>query len=294
MALIDLHTHSSASDGALSPSELAALAKKEGLAAVALTDHDTVEGIGEFLAAGRRLQMEVIPGLEISARRSEGKSMHLIGLYLDHRQQGLLKGLARLQRARAERNPRIVAKLNRLGIPLTMEQVEQIAGSGQVGRPHFASALVQMGVVADSNEAFRRFLAYGAAAYEPKFRLAPDRALALLRAAGGVPVLAHPGLLKLPLARLEELVAGLRPLGLEGIEAFYSEHQPSLSRELVRLAARQGLVVSGGSDFHGAHKPGIALGRGQGSLRVEYKWLAAIKQRHQEIAGQGRGRLHAS
>ena len=285
MDLIDLHTHSKASDGSLSPGELVALAREQGLAAVALTDHDTVEGLDEALEAGRGLGQEVVPGVEISVEAGLPGGLHLLGLYLDHHDQALQAALTRLQAARAQRNPRMVAKLNQLGVAITMAELTAISGGGQVGRPHFARYLVEKGVVGNSQEAFNRYLAAGKPAYVPKERMDPKEAMAVLRAAGGVPVMAHPGLLKLPRPQLEALIIRFQQMGMEGVEAYYSEHDPTLCQWLIRLAGRLGLVVSGGSDFHGAIKPQVALGRGKGGLAVPASLLGPLTRRRDLVRG---------
>ncbi|RJX28562.1 MAG: PHP domain-containing protein [Desulfarculus sp.] len=283
MTLIDLHTHTTASDGSLSPAALVAAAQEAGLAAVAVTDHDSIAGLAEALAAGQERGLEVVPGVEISLQRPGGGSMHLLGLWVDPEDPGLNQGLAWLQRARAQRNPRIVDRLNGLGVPLTLAEVQAAAAGGQVGRPHFAQVLVDKGVAANRQEAFGRFLKRGAPAYVDKARFAPAQGLALLRAAGGLPVLAHPGLLDLHPAVLEELLRELKGLGLEGLEAYYSEHDPALERRLLGLAARLELAVSGGSDFHGGLKPDIRLGTGLGTLRVPAALLAGLKARRRRM-----------
>ena len=289
MNIVDLHTHSTASDGSFTPRELVALAHKAGLQALALTDHDTVEGLDEALAAGQELGLTVIPGVEISIQ-GEGllgkpASLHVLGLWVDHRHPGLLAGLKLLQEARAQRNPQIVDKFNALGIPLTLAEVAAHAGGQLIGRPHFAQALLERGIVKDRGEAFARYLAAGAAAYVPKDRFPPEAGIAMLRAAGGVPVLAHPGLLKLPQFEMESLARRLMDLGLEGLEALYGEHDSATRLGLTRLAARLGLVTSGGSDFHGRAKADIALGTGRGDLRVPASLLTGLVERRDKVRG---------
>ncbi|MFH1060947.1 MAG: PHP domain-containing protein [Pseudomonadota bacterium] len=283
MDIIDLHTHTTASDGSLSPAELVAAAKSAGLAAVAVTDHDTMAGVPEALEAGARLGQRVVAGVEISLEGLGGQgmpaSMHLLGLFVDHTDPELQTGLARLQAARAQRNPRIVEKFNQLGIGLTLAEVQAFAGGELIGRPHFAQALMARGVVKNRGEAFARYLAAGKPAYMPKWRFPAAEGIAMLKKAGGVTVLAHPGLFKLGLAALEPLVVRLMEAGLQGIEALYSEHDPALAQALERLAARLGLAVSGGSDFHGSPKPDIALGIGRGRLRVPAALLAGLEAR---------------
>ncbi len=286
---IDLHTHTTASDGSITPGELVKAAAKTGLAAVAVTDHDTTEGLDEALDAGAALDVEVVPGVEISINGGPTGSMHLVGLYLDHHQPHFEQTMTRLQQARAQRNPRIVGKLNELGFAVTMEQIASYSGGGQIGRPHFAQALIDIGAVSNRQEAFNRFLGNGKPAYVAKARLDAPEAIALIRGAGGVPVLAHPGLLKAHPAALERLLAELKGCGLEGVEALYSEHDEITTKRVADMAGRLGLVVSGGSDFHGAPKPDIILGFGLGTLRVPASLLTAIKQRRDKIRATAEG-----
>jgi predicted metal-dependent phosphoesterase TrpH len=283
MEYIDLHTHTTASDGSLSPAELVALADQAGLKAVAITDHDTVAGLEEAVKAGRGLEAEVVTGVEISIEVGLEGGAHLVGLWVLPSHKGLLNGLERLQQARRERNPRMLAKLNDLGLNLSMEEVLAQTGGGQVGRPHFAKALVAKGLASSLGEVFSRWLGAGAAAYVPKERMTSAEGIRLIREAGGVPVLAHPGLLALDRLGLESLLRKLKGLGLEGLEAYYSEHDEAIRRNLVSVAARLGLAVSGGSDFHGHSKPQVKLGQGKGDLRVPATLLAALRQRRDRI-----------
>jgi len=275
--LIDLHTHSTASDGTLRPAELARAAAQAGLAAVALTDHDTVDGLAEFLAAGRDLPLETVPGVEISMQ-GPSLSLHLVGLFVEPGRGDLTPGLSRLQKAREQRNAAMIQRLKELGIRLEMEEVAAASGGGLVGRPHFAQALIKRGVVRNMGEAFNRFLGAGKPAYVPKFRLEPREAIGLIRSAGGVPVLAHPGLVGIGWASLEKLVGDLKEAGLMGLEVYYSEHDANITRRLAGLAARLRLLVSGGSDFHGASKAGTALGSGKGNLAVPADLLPPLKR----------------
>ena len=289
MELMDLHTHTTASDGSLTPAELVAAARAAGLKAVAVTDHDTTAGLDEALAAGAEPGLQVVPGVEISVEAGLAGGVHVVGLFVEHHHPPLTAALERLQRARARRNPRMVERLNHLGIPVTLEEVAAFAGGDLISRAHFAQALVARGVVASRKEAFSRYLGAGKPAYVPKQRLSPQEAIALLRRAGAVPILAHPGLLPLERGPLEELVQRFREMGLEGLEAHYSEHDRPTRLWLERLAARLDLVVSGGSDFHGRAKPDIALGRGKGDLAVPLALLRAIAERRDRIRRQAGG-----
>jgi len=274
---IDLHTHSTASDGSYSPAEVVRLAKEGGLAAMALTDHDTVDGLPEAVAAGAELGVEVIPGVEISAQ-FPGGTMHILGLFVEYHNGRLDERLAVLKQARIDRNPRIIAKLNALGIPITMEKVDQISGGGQVGRPHIARALMEAGYVQDLQEAFDKYLGWHRPAYVSKFRFPPEAALAMIREAKGIPVLAHPFTLGLGSAyALKNLIIELKGLGLAGLEVYYSEHTPEQEALYLKLVRELDLQISGGSDFHGLNKPEITLGSMPSQDKLTYNLLEALK-----------------
>ena len=235
-------------------------AKAGGLTAMALTDHDTVDGLPEAVAAGETLGLEVIPGVEISAQ-FPGGTMHILGLYVDYHNGLLDQRLAVLKQARIDRNPQIIAKLNALGIPITMARVEEISGGGQVGRPHIARALQEAGVVTSIQQAFDLYLKKGGKAYAGKFRFPPDQALTMIREAKGIPVLAHPFTLNQGSAyALKNLVVQLKGQGLAGLEVFYSEHTPEQQARYLKLARELNLLITGGSDYHGLNKPEITLG----------------------------------
>jgi 3',5'-nucleoside bisphosphate phosphatase len=277
IAFIDLHVHSAASDGSYAPAEVVRLAKEGGLKAFALTDHDTVEGLPEAVAAGEKYGVEVIPGVEVSAR-FPGGTMHILGLAIDYTNGHLDERLAVLKHARTERNPQIVAKLNALGIPITMARVEAISGGGQVGRPHIARALLEAGYVANLQEAFDKYLGWHRPAYVSKFRFPQDEAIAMIRDVQGVPVLAHPFTLSLGSAyALRNQLIELKNLGLAGLEVFYSEHTPEQEALYLKLARELGLLVTGGSDYHGANKPEIALGHMRSQAKLTYELLTGLK-----------------
>ncbi|TSA07849.1 MAG: PHP domain-containing protein [Deltaproteobacteria bacterium] len=276
--LIDLHCHTTASDGSLPPAELVCKARESGLKAVAVTDHDTVEGVGEALAEGGRLNFEVIPGIEISAEIPSG-SMHILGYFIDHTSAELLAALRKLQDSRETRNQRIIEKLHSLHMEVSYEELLRVAGGGQVGRPHIAELLVQKGFVPGSQEAFDIYLKKGRPAYVEKFRLTPSEAIKLITRAGGMAVLAHPGSLKKSLKEVEKVVGELEAAGLKGLEVFYTEHAPEQTRGYQRIANKHHLIPTGGTDYHGDYKPGIKLGRGRGSLRIPYQLLADMKKK---------------
>lgn len=283
MQLIDLHVHSTASDGSYPPAEVVRLAKAGGLTAMALTDHDTVEGLPEAVSAGAEMGVEIVPGVEISAQYPGG-TMHILGLCIDFTNGHLDERLAVLKKARAERNPKIVAKLNALGLPITMAQVERVSGGGQVGRPHIARALMEAGLVKTIQEAFDIYLRFGGKAYVSKFRFPREEAIAMIRDVQGIPVLAHPFTLGLGSEMaLRTLLQELAALGLAGLEVYYSEHTPEQEARYLKLARELGLLVTGGSDYHGLNKPEIALGSMPCQAKLTYELLTALKSwRRQE------------
>lgn len=279
MRRIDLHTHSTASDGCLPPTELVERAAGLGLAALALTDHDTVAGLDEARAAAARTGVEFVAGCELSVLWPVG-FLHLLGLFLPERPGRLLAALDHLMDRRHDRNRRIVDKLNALGLDLAYAEVEAIAGGGSVGRPHLALAMQARGYVASVEQAFEQYLGRRGRAFVPKDQFTAEKALALLREEGATPVLAHPFSLRATGRVLENKVRKLKDLGLDGLECLYPEHSPDQTREYLRLAEKLDLAVTGGSDFHGAAvKPDIELGVGGGSLELPYALLDSLRER---------------
>jgi predicted metal-dependent phosphoesterase TrpH len=277
MGYVDLHLHTTASDGVMSPSEIVRYAKTKGLKAIAITDHDTIEGLEEGLSEGERIGFEVIPGIEISAEHSPG-SMHLLGYLFDIDHPLLKERLAYLQKARAERNPKIVEKLNRLGIEVSYEEVVKVSGGGQVGRPHFAQVLIDKGYVRSFQEAFDRFLKKGAPAYVEKFRFSSREALHFIKEASGVIALAHPKTLGLNgYSELESLLLQLVKDGLRGLEVYYPEHSALEVTRYKTLAERCGLVTTGGTDYHGLGGNGLDIGVGRGEMRLPYSMVVELK-----------------
>ncbi|MCY2929969.1 MAG: PHP domain-containing protein [Planctomycetota bacterium] len=266
--LVDLHTHSTASDGRVSPTELMGLADAAGLAAVALTDHDTVAGLAEAAQAAQAFpQLRFIPGIEVSVHPQQG-TMHILGLGIDPACPALLEMAASFLRGRRSRNPRIVEKLNALGLGISMADVFAVAGveasdeaSAVVGRLHVAEALRRKGFVQTTTEAFERYLARGKSAYVERARLGAARAIDAIHAAGGLALAAHPSQWGCEnFAQLEKVLRDLMTAGIDGLEAYHSDHSTFLTRHLLDLAARFNLAVVGGSDFHGSAKPGVSLG----------------------------------
>jgi hypothetical protein len=279
---IDLHTHTTASDGSFTPSQLVHHAREKGLRALAVTDHDTIDGNEEALGAGVREGLEVVPGIEISVDYSPG-SMHMLGYFIDTESQRLQEKLAMLQDSRSDRNPKIIEKLNALGLDITYDEVVQTSGGGQVGRPHIAQVLLKKGYTKTIQEAFDKYLGKGAPAYFDKFRLNAEDAIAMITDAGGVPVLAHPFTLKCKnQGELERLIKHLTDHGLQGLEVYYTEHNEQQITRYRLLAERNNLLLTGGSDFHGANMAGVELGTGRGSLQIPYVLFENLKTHWEE------------
>jgi predicted metal-dependent phosphoesterase TrpH len=274
--MIDLHVHSTFSDGSLTPEQLIEEARRIGLSAIALTDHDGMMGIERFLKAGQQAGIETVPGVEISVEVSSG-TLHMLGYYLDRDNITVVESLALIRGGREDRNKVILDRLNRLGAGLAWEDVAKFAGEDVVGRPHFAQAMVEKGFVKDKQDAFDRYLAKGKAAYVDRFRLSVEESVRMIRGAGGVAVLAHPSTLDLGTSALRDMLVSLKAVGLQGVEAYYSEHSPAQTDLYLRLAAELGLLVTGGSDFHGDVNPHIKLGRGFGQLAVPDNLLGPIR-----------------
>ena len=274
--MLDLHVHSSYSDGSETPETLVALAKAAHVRALALTDHDNVFGIPEFLAACREAEFLGIAGVEVSANVESG-TLHILGLGIYAGNEALRDALNEVLEGREERNMRIVEKLQDLGFNIAYDEVLEVAGEDVVGRPHFAQVMVARGWVDSIEEAFARYLEKGQPAYVDRFRFQPEEAIARIRDAGGVPVMAHPMSVTEDFAELREVVSKLTDAGLRGIEAYYNGHSPEETLECLRLAKRHGLLVTGGSDFHGESvKPGIRIGIGNGSLFVPDRLLEPL------------------
>jgi predicted metal-dependent phosphoesterase TrpH len=275
--MIDLHVHSNASDGMLSPSEVVRAAKQAGLSAVALTDHDTTAGLSEALVEAVRGGPEVVPGVELSLEFGPG-SLHLIGLFIDPEDAALDGLLRRLRQGRSERNLRIAARLGELGVPVTIEEVAALARGEVVSRPHFARALLRRGHVGSLKEAFDRFLRKNGPAYVERWRPGAKEAISAVRGGGGVAVLCHPHTLGLGEGEaLSECVAGLAALGLDALEAYYPDYDRRQSERFEALARRCGLLVSGGSDFHGPPVSESRLGTGRGGLSIPDGVLADLR-----------------
>ena len=278
---IDLHTHSTASDGTFSPAELIAEAKRAGLSALALTDHDTTNGLEEAMDAGRRLELEVIPGCELSVDYPKGQ-MHIVGLWLPVKPKILTEKLIYLRERRHSRNERIIQALQGAGIDIDYQDVKDLAGEASIGRPHIARILMDKGAVKDIQQAFDIYIGPQGKAYVPKDKLTPEVAIDILNREGATVILAHPFTLEISESQLRRELVRLKELGLHALEAHYPEHTPGQTTLYLQLCREYDLLVSGGSDFHGSVKPDILLGRGRSNLSLPYDLVQAMKDRRQQ------------
>jgi 3',5'-nucleoside bisphosphate phosphatase len=264
----DLHAHTTASDGTFTPRELVVLAKKNGLAAVAVTDHDTTGGLQEALQAGRELGVEVVPGIEISTE-FEGREVHVLGYFYDPENDALQELTQRMRDDRLTRMDRMIDKLNAAGLDITRDEVLEESKGGAIGRPHIARVLMNKGYVANIPEAFDKYLGSGKIGYVERLKLTPEHAVEVILGAGGVPVVAHPGLFD-----KDYLFDTLVPLGLVGLEASHPDHPEEKRTHYKALAQHHGLIATGGSDFHG----GGAEHRGDlGTVRVPLDTVEQLK-----------------
>jgi predicted metal-dependent phosphoesterase TrpH len=275
--VIDLHTHSTASDGSDPPARIAELAERAGCTAVALTDHDRLDGLAEASSRAKELGIELVPGCEISCQHQA--TMHLLVYFIEEGDGPLPDALRRLQRARDDRNRRLAEHLQGLGLPITYDEIIAEAGGEGAGRPHVAAILVRKGVVGSVQEAFDVWLGKGRPGYLDKERLTVADAIRLARESGALTSLAHPLTLGLDPAALEAAIGELAGLGLTALEAIYGRYSPADRAGLAAAAARHGLVVTGGSDHHGAYKPDIRVGVGTGDLDVPGAALEALRDR---------------
>ncbi|MBC8106070.1 MAG: PHP domain-containing protein, partial [Anaerolineae bacterium] len=262
---VDLHCHSTASDGTLVPRDVVRLAKDSGLSALALTDHDTVAGLREAAVHAADLGLDFLTGIEISCEFPRPGTMHMLGYGIDPDSATLRVLTTALLSARGDRNPQIVEKLNELGVNVTMDEWREEAKGGVLGRPHLAAILLRKGVVKSRQEAFDRYIGEGGVAYFDKERITSRRAITMIREAGGVAVLAHPTQLRREnFPQVETILKNLVDEGLAGVEVIHSDHDETWTRELERMADRFKILKTGGSDFHGSNKPDIQLGVARG------------------------------
>jgi len=254
----DLHVHTNASDGLFSPPEIIDMAYKAGLKGIAITDHDTLEGLAQAQAylGEKQIPMEFIPGVELNTEYKQTE-IHILGYYIDYQQGKLVNYLAQIKKQRGARAEQMVEKLNNLGFDVSFAQVESLAQGDSIGRPHIAMALIEKGYVSSVEEAFEKLLGQGKPAYVPRYKFLPQEAIALIKEAGGIAVLAHPGLVK-----EQRCVAEILKMGLDGIEVFYPQHTQEEIDYFLHLSRSNKLIITGGSDFHGIaeSKKGKSLG----------------------------------
>ena len=274
--IIDLHVHSTESDGTLTPEDLVAEAKKAELAAFALTDHDTCQGVGKAMPLAASAGIELIPGIELSTDY-HGKEVHIVGLYIDIENEQLLKKTAEYRKCRSERNALMVEALQKEGLSITMEELVAENPDCVITRANIARFLYEHGQIKSVREAFDRYIGDHCKCYVGRLKVASTDAVRLIKEAGGTAILAHPLLYGLSNTNLQKMIDELKPAGLDGLEAIYSTYTTGEEQQMKRLARENGLLISGGSDFHGSNKPDIALGRGLGLLYIPYSVLETIK-----------------
>ena len=282
--IIDLHAHSTASDGTYTPEEVAKLAKTIGLSAIALTDHDTIDGLEEFQKTGDLLGIETIPGIEFAAlwEKHHRPEIHIVGLGFNPRHPVLQERMKDIKESRDIRNQKMCEKLSSIGLKITLDEVSANAGGEIITRAHFANVLLQKGYIRKKEDAFSRYISTGLPGYVEREFLSPELCIRTIKEAGGAAVLAHPTLYGLNMEQLEELCEELIPYGLDGIECQYSTYSPAETKAITALAEKMRLLPSGGSDFHGKNKPNIHLGSGKSNLAIPYAFWEELKKRTQK------------
>lgn len=267
---VDLHLHSRFSDGLHTPADLVRMAVEKKLSAISLTDHDCLDGVKEAVAAGEKDGIEVLSGVELSCE-FRGRDLHILGYGVDPDHADFQGMLRRFRETRHQRGLRIIEKLNALGVSIDAEEVLKKSGEGSLGRPHIAAVLAEKGIVSNPVQAFDRYIAEGGPAYVPKYKMTPAEAIRYIRMAGGLAFMAHPGVF---LQNMEELYA-LMEEGFDGIEIYHPKHNPETVRRLNTIADMHGLLISGGSDYHGFATRDLPLG----ALDIPYDVLGRINQR---------------
>jgi predicted metal-dependent phosphoesterase TrpH len=275
---IDLHTHSLVSDGSDGPADLVKKAAKLGLAAVALTDHDSLDGLDEAEETARVLGIDFVRGVEIAVEDDFGE-LHLLGLWMPRPSARMREALAGMRQQRKNRNQAMFDALESNGLPLTGEEMRNVSESENLGRPHIALALVNKGYAANRKEAFDRYIGRNGTAFVPRALSSPREGIRLLRDEGATVALAHPfHSLSMTRERLDDLLSDFRAFGLTALEAYHNSHSAHHTRLCVDLAARHTLMLTGGSDYHGTNKEGVALGVGRGNMRVPLRVLSTLRE----------------
>ena len=285
MRRIDLHTHSLHSDGAQTPTDVVKTAADAGLSAIALSDHDCISGVQEAMDAGKALGVEVIPAVELSAQSDT--ELHILGYFVDIHNKKLQDAMAYALQVRDERQVEVCKKLNEQGFDITMDELrEEANGNAVLCRAHFAQIMVRKGYAESVKDAFNRYLSVGCYAYSNRQAFTGPEAVSLIREAGGIAVAAHLHLIKMPDDQLKEYLKSLIPYGLDGVEGYYTDYTPDMEQRYRAMAKELGLVISGGTDYHGANKPHISIGKGKGELEIPYSVLDGLRARHAEIYGK--------
>jgi 3',5'-nucleoside bisphosphate phosphatase len=275
---IDLHVHTNASDGCLTPTELVDLAKRHEVGVLAIADHDTVAGLPEARVAARRLGISLIPAIELSSH-APGSEVHVLGYFVDFSNPSLARELDALRSSREERAKAIVAKLNGLGLDIELARVQEIAGEGCIGRPHIAQALMEKGYCENFQEVFTKYLGFGGPAYVERLKLTPAEAIALINRCGGFASLAHPTTLN-----LGEMLPVLVAAGLAGLEVHYKDYTPLQREELARVARANHLIPTGGSDYHGIEQTEVLPGEAQVPPEVAEGLFSLARERGIDVA----------
>jgi len=296
--LIDLHTHTTKSDGTFSPSQLIRYAKEKGLSHIAVTDHDTVEGLDEAIETGREIGIDVIPGIEFSTAfivdndapvsnehgRCKERDIHVVGLFIDHKRETFAKKLQEFVDSRIARNKKMCRLLcETYGFDISFEKLQARYPEAVITRAHYGAYLEEKGYVSSKKEAFDRYVGDHCPCFVPREKIRPEDAVELIHQGGGLAVLAHPVLYGLGKDNLQKLVATMCNKGLDAIEAVYSTYTPADERDIRAIAEKNGLLISGGSDFHGANKPDIDLGTGRGRLYVHDSVYEELAKRHRKV-----------
>lgn len=279
--LIDLHTHSIRSDGAQTPTEVVKTAAEAGLCAMALSDHDTLEGVAEALEAGNTFDIEVVPAIELSAQCDT--ELHILGYFINPEDSGIRRAMKHAQDVRVLRQEEVTRKLNEIGVAITLDDVREMAGDSPIlCRAHFARVMVDRGYAESVQDAFDRYLACGNYAYSNLQPFSPREAIELIRNAGGIACAAHLHLIRLDDDTLFSFLKELKSYGLSGVEGYYTDYTPEMQAKYQAMARDLDLVLSGGTDYHGKNKPHISIGRGRGNLQIPAHLLDTLKERHRQ------------
>lgn len=280
--MVDLHVHSNKSDGTFTPSELVTMAIQKNLTALALTDHDTTDGLAELTHAAQGKPLAVVPGIELSTEY-EGKDIHIVGLFIDPEQPDFKAHLKSFVESRDARNRKMCANLQEAGIPISYEALQEANPGSVITRAHYGTWLLEHGVVSSVADAFSKYLGDHTPYFVPREKVTPQQAVSLIQKAGGLAILAHPILYRMSRERLDILVRCLKEVGLTGIEAIYATYNSREENQIRQLASKYDLLLSGGSDFHGFAKPKLELGTGYGHLCVPDEVYFSLKKEHEKM-----------